>query len=288
MDFNNLDDLLHNLLLFILEYHWLYNFQWIGDLFKVQNSSSGCHISSVLDNLPISWKSALQTASLEELQMFVSGISSSYHWPESLLNFSNQCRQYTRLLSNYILLNPNHCPLHTCHLNVNSMCTDLITSINVDKIESDYFLKVSQKKSYELKQMSTLIQAILSSVLNNESRISLSQNQIVSSNELIVNNDDQLCASSIDTAITLVDIGSGLGYLPNYVGYRLLQSYDHLSGKNQQLKVISIECDEKLHCKALKNLQVYDSIQQTKPLSSVIERILFRVELSNLDLLQTK
>ncbi|CAH8570893.1 unnamed protein product [Heterobilharzia americana] len=298
---SSLNELIRNLLIFILEYHWLYNFQWIGDLFKIKQDSSGCSVSSILEKLPISWKNVLQTASLEELQMFVSGSSNLCHWPVDLLNFGNKCRQFTRLLSQYILLNPNinsNNHLYGYHFNPTSMCTDLITSIQVDKIETNYFFKVSEKKSYELKQMSALIQTIVLSKLNIES--------VISSNIVFSLNEDQSCGNfqtvrlinrtllennilkvpNSSIPLIIVDIGSGLGYLSNYIAYRILQNCtNHLF---TQFKVISIECDERIHLKALKKLNHYNSIYQTKLLSSIVKRMLFRVESLNLNLLQTR
>ncbi|CAH8599643.1 unnamed protein product [Heterobilharzia americana] len=298
---SSLNELIRNLLIFILEYHWLYNFQWIGDLFKIKQDSSGCSVSSILEKLPISWKNVLQTASLEELQMFVSGSSNLCHWPVDLLNFGNKCRQFTRLLSQYILLNPNinsNNHLYGYHFNPTSMCTDLITSIQVDKIETNYFFKVSEKKSYELKQMSALIQTIVLSKLNIES--------VISSNIVFSLNEDQSCGnfqtvrlinrtllennilkvSNSSIPLIIVDIGSGLGNLSNYIAYRILQNCtNHLF---TQFKVISIECDERMHLKALKKLNHYNSIYQTKLLSSIVKRMLFRVESLNLNLLQTR
>ncbi|CAI2725859.1 unnamed protein product, partial [Schistosoma spindalis] len=69
MSSDSLNDLIHNLLMFILEYNWIYNFQWIGDLCKSNKDSSHlCISSTIIENLPKSWKTVLMTASLQKLQ----------------------------------------------------------------------------------------------------------------------------------------------------------------------------------------------------------------------------
>uniref|UniRef100_A0A094ZJU8 Glycosylphosphatidylinositol anchor biosynthesis protein 11 n=1 Tax=Schistosoma haematobium TaxID=6185 RepID=A0A094ZJU8_SCHHA len=210
MSSNSLNELIHNLLIFILEYNWIYNFQWIGDLCKINKDSSNLCISSIIESLPTSWKNVLKSASLQELQMFVLGTSNLSHWPNSLINLSNQCRQFTRLLFQYMIFKSNK-QFPCCYFNSN----------------------------------------------NGNSSIPLK----------------------------IVDIGSGLGYLSNYIGYHLILKYGDLFTEPQ---IIAVECDEGLHLKALTNLSQYNSIFQVKSLTSVVKRLLFRVESTNLDLLQTR
>ncbi|VDP47735.1 unnamed protein product [Schistosoma mattheei] len=201
MSSNSLNELIHNLLIFILEYNWIYNFQWIGDLCKINKDSSNLCISPIIDTLPTSWKNVLKSASLQELQMFVLGTSNLSHWPNNLINLSIKCRQFTRLLFQYIIFKSNK-QFPCCYFNSNSICTDLITC-----------------------------------------------------------------------------------YLSNYIGYHLILKYGDLFTEPQ---IIAVECDEGLHFKALTNLSQYNSIFQVKSLTSVVKRLLFRVESTNLDLLQTR
>ncbi|CAH8598232.1 unnamed protein product [Schistosoma bovis] len=293
MSSNSLNELIHNLLIFILEYNWIYNFQWIGDLCKINKDSSNLCISSIIESLPTSWKNVLKSASLQELQMFVLGTSNLSHWPNSLINLSIQCRQFTRLLFQYMIFKSNK-QFPCCYFNSNSICTDLIKCIQMNNIEKNYLLKLSKKKSYELKQILILIQTILLSVvnnifhfneflLNNEHISDHFQNIPLISNELIENSIMKDGNSSIP--LKIVDIGSGLGYLSNYIGYHLILKYGDLFTEPQ---IIAVECDEGLHLKALTNLSQYNSIFQVKSLTSVVKRLLFRVESTNLDLLQTR
>ncbi|CAH8535661.1 unnamed protein product [Schistosoma turkestanicum] len=310
---NHLNELIDNLLIFLLQYNWLYNFQWIGDLCKFQKDSShSIVVTSILDNLPESWKIALENANLKELQMFVSDTSNLSHWPNSLVNFSMKCRQLTRLLSQYIAFKPNNHRFPGCSFNPVSMCTDLITCIEIDQLEKCYLSKMSKKKSYEIKQISTLIQTILLSAVNDnhqllDSSSSSSSNEIFNSNEFLLNNEHIVnhfqnvpliskesmhnivvkdCKSAIP--LKIVDIGAGLGYLSNYLGYRLILTTDCDNHPLITPQIISIECDLSLHSKALTNLSQYNSMFQVKSLSSIVKRILFHVESTNLQLLQTR
>ncbi|KAH8857798.1 RRNAD1-like [Schistosoma japonicum] len=318
MSSNALNELIHDVLMFILEYNWIYNFQWIGDLFKIEGNSPNVRMSSVLDKLPTSWKDVLQTASLQELQMFVAGTSNSSQWPNDLLHFSLKCRQMTRLLSQYIIFASNNYHHHHqqqqlipgCYFNPRSMCTDLIECIQASQIERNYLLKMPKKKSYELKQLSTLIQTILLSIVNNNNKnqngdsVNLSHDAF-NFKELDVNNkhigdnfqtvpliskeslqNNGVKDPNYKFPLTIVDIGSGLGYLSNYIAYSFIKMYGDDSFTKP--KIISIECNESLHLKALTNLTHFDSVFQVKSLNSMVERLLFRVESSNLDLLQTK
>ncbi|KAK4468150.1 hypothetical protein MN116_008315 [Schistosoma mekongi] len=318
MSSNALNELIHDILVFILKYNWIYNFQWIGDLFKIEGNYPNIRISSVLDKLPASWKDVLQTASLQELQMFVAGTSNLSQWPNDLLHFSLKCRQMTRLLSQYIIFTSNdyhhhdhHIPLIPgCYFNPRSMCTDLIECLQTSQIERNYLLKMPKKKSYELKQMSTLIQSILLSIVNNDNNnensdsVNLSHD-VFNFKELDLNNkhvgdnfqivplinkesiqNNVIKDPNYKIPLTIVDIGSGLGYLSNYIAYCFIQMYGNNSFTKPQ--IISIECNESLHLKALTNLTHCDSLFHVKSFTSIVERLLFRVESSSLDLLQTK
>uniref|UniRef100_A0A5K4F363 Methyltranfer_dom domain-containing protein n=1 Tax=Schistosoma mansoni TaxID=6183 RepID=A0A5K4F363_SCHMA len=366
MSSNSLNELIHDLLMFILEYNWIYNFQWIGDLCKIKKDSSNIHISSVIENIPTSWKNVLKNANLQELQMFVLDPSNLSHWPYDLLNLSMKCHQFTRLLSQYISIHSNK-QFVGCYFNSSSMCTDIRLCNQINKLQKNYLLKMSNKKSYELKQISTLIQTILLSFMDtttnttatttnnnnnnttttttyppppltttttntnnnnnttttntttlppppsttNTTTNTTNDNEFVNSsqemfpcNEFLLNNEhigdhfqtiplisneliENVIIKDRNSIIPLkiIDIGSGLGYLSNYIGYQLILNYGDFFTEPQ---IISVECNEDLHVKALKNLSQYNSLFQVKSLTSIVKRLLFRVESTNVDLLQTR
>lgn len=96
---------------------------------------------------------------------------------------------------------------------------------------------------------------------------------------------------SIDTAdhfaLSVVDVGSGLGHLPNLIGQlknnRYHNHYDQHQNDDHPLKmgkIVAVERDLDLHERSVEHLQVVKN--------QLVERLCMSVELSRLDELEMK
>ncbi|GAA53089.1 phosphatidylinositol glycan class F [Clonorchis sinensis] len=227
---------------------FLRNYSWIYTFRWVtrEHISGGLphYVHPSLEHLPETWATALAQASLQDLKLLVSGSTTNRPWPEELAAFAKSCVQYTLFLAEAIRLPPDCIPsTDHHHLFLNS------TSKCVDfisQLESEETcVRMNPKKSHEVRRMASFLDHVLIRFL--------------------------------------VDIGSGLGHLPNAVALSKIAKEPN----SDLCGIVAVECDTKLHNKAVSQLS-QPSVTSDNGLSGLVRRILFRVESSNVDSLQLR
>ncbi|KAF6772926.1 hypothetical protein AHF37_08018 [Paragonimus kellicotti] len=253
---------LQDILTFLDHYAWAYTFRWIV---AVSANADWQSMHPALTHLPTEWEQTLLKASFEELKALVRGSFCSHHWPPDILQFAHTCRKYTRLLTHHTALNSHSlCKSEAGHLVPNQLaqCCDYVNRSRVTQLNR---VNMSPKKQHEVERMVCLTEHVLhdltTSVLTNRrSKIadSLENDEQMSTFQtcsLLKESDIHIGATCELDAVSpwIVDIGSGLGHLPNAIAVRLWQSTREGSHSECVVKkpsVVAVECDPLLHHRA--------------------------------------
>ncbi|KER21373.1 hypothetical protein T265_15104 [Opisthorchis viverrini] len=289
-----LDEKLYDLIIFLRNYSWIYTFRWVTR----EHVSGGLphYVHPSLEHLPELWATALAQASLQDLKLLVSGSTTNHLWPEELAAFAKSCVQYTLFLAEAIRLPPECIPSTNHHrllLNSTSKCVDFISQLEVDEM----CVRMNPKKSHEVRRMVSFLDHVLSITGDVGTTSRTVPDRLKEAPPYLIGDSDLLnCGASKRVQISngsvapgirfLVDIGSGLGHLPNAVALKLLSKMT--KEYNSDLRgVVAVECDTKLHDKAMSQLS-QPSVSNDNGLSGLVRRLLFRVESSNVDSFQLR
>ncbi|CAL8088519.1 unnamed protein product [Calicophoron daubneyi] len=323
-------DYLSGLLSFLGKYSWAFNFRWVEtvrDFQKGNEDQTEWHFG--LRNHLNGWTEALESASFVQLKALVKGDdNASHHWPPDLVDFADQCRCYTRQLLLLTSVNPNLLRGKSKYgqliQNIDAACVDFVPlKPRADRMVKKQPLKVNPKKAHEIDRMTSLVEWLLHARCKSsgedpipgtydiyDARCGNFQTKPLFDELEIV---DGAADSAGEEELVMpnfryvVDIGSGLGHLPNSIARRLINDTngccsqkDNVSqmesvgnaDSNNSFKpvcVIAVECNESMHIKACRSI---DKTLQDNGVAELglqhIERLLFRVEASDLDKLKSE
>ncbi|KAF5398480.1 hypothetical protein PHET_07427 [Paragonimus heterotremus] len=236
-----------------------------------------------------------------DVKALVRGSLTPHHWPPDILQFAHACRKYTRLLTHHTALNSHSlCKSDAGHLVPNQLaqCCDYVNRSRIAQLNC---VNMSPKKQHEVERMVCLTEHVLHDLttcvlINRRSKIAdnleddeqmstfqtcslLKESNMHIGSKCKLDSDGfkHPCAASP----WIVDIGSGLGHLPNAIAVHLCQSTREGSYSERVVEkpsVVAVECDPILHHRAQLRL-----LDKRFKFASPVRRILFRLESTNVN-----
>ncbi|CAH8646548.1 unnamed protein product [Dicrocoelium dendriticum] len=292
----SLSPLVDQLFDFLSQCSWIYAFRWIDPQYT---KLAGTFWHPFLSHLPNEWKIFFVTSSFDDLKTLVIGGPHSTLCPSDLLSFADSCRRFTRLLFELTKLPPNSLrPGQDSCLVSNETTCDTYFRVQPTTFQPKH-LGMTPKKSHEVAIMAELAnymllgtKASLISAGNRGATISGTESPLstaITQLEL----DDAEPVSELSRLRLLVDIGSGLGHLPNSVASKCTPHAATVCADHSTcapLHVIAVDCDESLHRKAECSLRTRRA--PTAPfccsLERCVHRLLFRLDPTNVLQFKTK
>ncbi|KAA3673566.1 uncharacterized protein DEA37_0001721, partial [Paragonimus westermani] len=231
----------------------------------------------------------------------VRGSSSSHHWPPDILQFAHACRKYTRLLTRRTALNCRSICVSEAGRLVPNQLAHCCDYINRSRVTQRNRVNMSPKKQHEVERMVCLTEHVLrdlnmsvvgnrrlkvaDSFENDEQMSTFQTCSLLNESDIYVGSTSESdsddfthpCAASL----WIVDIGSGLGHLPNAIAVRLQQSTrggSHSEHVIEKPPVVAVECDPFLHQRAQSRLH-----DKRSKFASHVCRMLFRLESTNVN-----
>uniref|UniRef100_A0A0X3P1X8 Protein RRNAD1 n=1 Tax=Schistocephalus solidus TaxID=70667 RepID=A0A0X3P1X8_SCHSO len=250
---SELDTLISSVLGFLTEYSWVYAFKWV-DLLSYAGNPAGDPVLCC----PAEWKIALCSAEVRDLQSVVLGNPSPATWPASLKFFARQCMSLSRRLmesSSCIPISANQPTASIGHVVAVPSAGYLAYATVSPSPNMTKHVKVKLKKQHEIEIMSAFVCDMLQDTLtaapavNYETRNRTFQTSEFFESPQPLTKESRSCASGRSAEPNvggLVDLGSGLGHLPNYV-MRML------SVVNPQIprpRLVAVEADPIIHSRA--------------------------------------